>query len=944
LPLLTDSEKQRILVEWNKTEKDYPKEKCLHELFEEQAKVTPESIAVVCEGGELTYGELNERSNRLAHYLRRLGVGPEVLVGICVERSVEMVVGLLGILKAGGAYLPIDPDLPRERIEFMMSDAEVRFVLTKESLVKDRGLRMEHGEHQSFMFDPRIRLIRLDRDGPIIAAENDTNLETTVIQNDLAYVIYTSGSTGQPKGVQVTHKSLLNLVYWHDRAFSVTPFDRATQLATAGFDAAVWELWPYLTVGASVYIADDMTRLDAAVLRDWLVAQAITISFVPTALAESLMTLDWPAATALRVLLTGGDALRVYPPDTLPFRVFNNYGPTECTVVSTSAQVWPNAHPLIPPTIGRPIANSKVYILDVYRNPVPTGVVGEIYIGGAGVARGYLNRPELTAETFISHSFDGEPEQRLYKTGDLARYLPDGNIQFMGRADYQVKIRGYRIELGEIETVLCRHAQVQEAVVVVREDAAETASGTDRRLVGYIGVGENGAPGESELKEFLRRSLPDYMVPSAFVFLKNLPLTANGKLDRGALPAPACRAKGENFREPRNPTEIALADIWSQVLERSPIGLDDNFFDLGGHSLLSARLMARIKEELGAELPLRILFEGPTVAQLAPKIQSKKQESIFRQREQGEYIHLFELQAGDKNKPIFCFPFRGGLDGEFFNFTRIARHFGAQYSFYGLLARGLDGVSEPRRSVAEMAADYLEEIISVQPRGPYIFIGECQGGFVAYEAARQIMADGGEMGLLVLLDTHASVPARGFWRRCAVPLKYRVRKSPAWKYFKRRYDYHIQAMRRQSATAALGYSIAKMTRAVATVPFLINLEQAENPRCPESDEGRARLQLDRLKQTFDLAIRRYVLPYYTGRVSLLFNEQSYGANRMRDWADYIGGGMDVYKLPGGHDVCVPQNIPLVAEILRECLGGLDKKSESRHLAEPAYRRSRTSRL
>src|SRR5262249_46484091 len=312
-------ESHQLLAEWNDTETHYPNGRCIHELFENQVERTPDAVAVVFEHQKLTYRELNIRANQLARYLKKLGVGPEVLVGICVERSLEMMIGLLGILKAGGAYLPIDPELPRERIEFMMNDAEVRFVLTKESLVEDRGLPMEHGEHQSFIFDPRIRLISLDRDWSMIAVENDTDLDTTVIQNDLGNVISTSRSPGQPKGVPITHKSLLNLAFWHHQAFSVTPMDRATQLVGPGFDAAVWELWRYLTVGATVHITDDMTRLDAAALRDWLVAQAITISFVPTALAESLMTLDWPAETALRVLLTGGGGVRGFSPPCAAF-------------------------------------------------------------------------------------------------------------------------------------------------------------------------------------------------------------------------------------------------------------------------------------------------------------------------------------------------------------------------------------------------------------------------------------------------------------------------------------------------------------------------------------------------------------------------------------------------------------------------------------------------
>ena len=355
-----------------------------------------------------------------------------------------------------------------------------------------------------------------------------------------------------------------------------------------------------------------MTRLDAAAFRDWLVTQAITISFVPTALAESLMTLDWPQETALRVLLTGGDTLRVYPPETLPFRVFNNYGPTECTVVTTSVEVWPNAHPLRPPTIGRPIANRQVYILDTYRNPVPIGVVGEIYIGGDGVASGYLNKPELTADKFIFHSFNGEPAQRLYKSGDLARYLPDGNIDFLGRADNQVKVRGYRIELGEIECLLKQHPAVDKSVALVRED-----NPGDRRLVAYVVSKQQSPPTVSELCSFLRKKMPEYMVPSVFIFLDTLPLTANGKVNRQSLPVPdQSRPDLEHaFVAARTAVEKVLAKIWGDILKLERVGIDDNFFELGGHSLLATQVMSRINQALRVESPLRTLFERPTIAE-----------------------------------------------------------------------------------------------------------------------------------------------------------------------------------------------------------------------------------------------------------------------------------------------------------------------------------------
>ena len=613
LSLLSEAEKRQLLEEWNDTETDYPKDQCVHQLFEAQAERTPDATAVVFEDQRITYQELNQRANQLAHYLRKLGVGPEILVAICVERSIEMIVGLLAILKAGGAYVPIDPSYPAGRREFMLAEAQASVLLTQGSLFEEGWSRIENIERCSTI-DPHIQTVRMDRDWELIAKGHDANPENSITADNLAYVIFTSGSTGQPKGVQITHKSLLNLVFWHRQAFSVTAFDRATQLAGPGFDAAVWELWPYLTVGASIHIPNEMIRLDATSLRDWLVTHTITISFVPTALAENLITLEWPQETALRILLTGGDALHIYPPETLPFLVFNNYGPTECTVVAASAQIWPNARPAHPPTIGRPIANTEIYILDANLNPVGIAVPGELYIGGNGCARGYLNDADLTTAKFIKHSFIGEPARRFYKTGDLARYLPDGNIEFLGRLDHQVKIRGYRIELGEIEAVLSRHPGIQTAVVIAREHIR-----TNKLLVAYVVLHHECTVKNSELRDFLKQQLPDYMIPSAFVFLDVLPLTPNGKVDHRALPDPDQNRPEmvERYQAPRTATEEKLAGIWAEVLGIDQVGTHDNFFELGGHSLLAVRLFVEIEKTIGRRLPLATIFQAPTIGQLA---------------------------------------------------------------------------------------------------------------------------------------------------------------------------------------------------------------------------------------------------------------------------------------------------------------------------------------
>ncbi len=607
LTLLTEGEREQLLVEWNQTAREYPRERCVHELFEEQAERAPEAVAIVYGGEEVSYRELNRRANQLAHYLREQGVGPEVMVGLCVERSVEMVVGLLGILKAGGAYVPLDPEYPSQRLSFMLDDSGVGILLTQSKLAGAL-------ERQD------LHAVALDADWKIFAQESVENPQSTVEADNLAYVIYTSGSTGQPKGTQIQHGALLNLIFWHQRSYAVTPADRATQLAGIGFDACVWELWPYLAAGSSVYLPDDETRGLPERLLEWIRAKGVTVSFLPTPLAERVIDVEWPEGMALRALLTGGDRLHQYAPPSLGCELINHYGPTEAAVVATSALVPTASDGPTAPPIGRPIANTEIYLLDEQLEPVPVGVAGELYIGGAGLARGYLKRPDLTADRFLPHPFSTEPGARLYRTGDLAKYLPDGNIEFLGRIDQQIKLRGYRIELGEIETVLGQHPEIEQAVVTL------TAQGSEQRLVAYL-VAERELQ-HSELRSYLKERLPDYMIPSAFVQLEELPLTPNGKIDRRALPEPG-RVRGgaeQEYAAAQTPIEELLVGIWEEVLGVEGVGVHDNFFELGGHSLLATQLISRVRDVFQVELPLRSVFELSTVEKLAGAITQKRIE------------------------------------------------------------------------------------------------------------------------------------------------------------------------------------------------------------------------------------------------------------------------------------------------------------------------------
>jgi amino acid adenylation domain-containing protein len=601
LPLLSAAERHQLFTEWNDTAAGFPRAPFVHQMLAEHARRAPGAPAVVDGGRRLTYAELDARAEALAVRLRAAGVGPEVAVALCAERSLEMVVGTVAVVKAGGAYLPLDPSHPPERLSFMMSDSGATVLLTQQRLaaaLPQEGLQ-------------GLRVLLLDDE----AAEPFPRIEALepveVMAETPAYLIYTSGSTGRPKGVQVSHGSLANMVRWHHAWSGLAPGHHATQVAAPAFDATVFEIWPCLTVGACLHIIDDKTRLAPPRLIEWLASQGITLAFLPTPLAEALLDEPWPAEMALQALHTAGDRLHRGPRPGHPFALWNLYGPTEATVLASGRRVPPAAPGTEEgaPPIGRPISNAQIYLLDWRLQPVPLGVPGEILIGGAGLARGYLGQRRLTAERFIPDPFSGEPGARLYRTGDLARWLPGGDLDFLGRADQQVKIRGFRIELGEIEAELHEHPAVQVCVVLAREDAPG-----EKALVAYLVPREGQEPEVRELRQFLASKLPSYMVPSAFVSLPALPLSANGKIDRAALPAPL----RENLEvvAPRTPEETTLCRIWSQVLSREEVGIHDNFFDLGGDSILGIQVVSRA-QQAGLAFTAQDLFQHQTVADLA---------------------------------------------------------------------------------------------------------------------------------------------------------------------------------------------------------------------------------------------------------------------------------------------------------------------------------------
>jgi amino acid adenylation domain-containing protein len=621
LPIVT-AEEETLLAAWNDTAAELREDVCVDQLFEEQVDRAPDALAVAFEGRELSYRELEERANRLAHHLRELGVGPDRPVAIATGRTPEMVVAILGTLKAGGAYLPLDLDYPAERIAFLLRDADVAAVLTAHAVAD--GL------------PDFARRVELDTDWPAIEARPATRPERVSGPANLAYVIYTSGSTGTPKGVALEHTGLVNLLSWHRRTYDVRPEDRATHLAGLAFDASVWELWPYLTAGSSLHLVPDEVRLAPRRLVAWMGEHRITQSFVPTPLCEAMLREELPHDLPLAEVFTGGDKLHRAPDRELPFRLVNHYGPTENTVVATAVPVPPAPDDDTPPPIGHPIDNVQVFVLDRGGQLAPIGVPGELFIAGKSLARGYFGRPDLTGERFVTSPLDGET--RLYATGDLVRWREDGEIEFLGRLDGQVKVRGFRIELGEIEAQLGGHAGVAECAVVVRTGAGGGGTGgAEAALVGYA-VPANGTPPRPEdLRAHLREQLPEYMVPSAIVLLDAMPLTPNGKIDLRALPEPERTDAETEFVLPEGELEERIAAIWGELLELDRIGSTANFFDLGGHSLLLAQVHVRLQEAVDPALSIVELFRHPTVSSLATHLAGRADEDagVEKSRDRG---------------------------------------------------------------------------------------------------------------------------------------------------------------------------------------------------------------------------------------------------------------------------------------------------------------------
>ncbi|KAB8334016.1 amino acid adenylation domain-containing protein [Scytonema tolypothrichoides VB-61278] len=900
LPLLTATERHQLLFEWNKSQADYP-QKCIHQLFEKQVDQTPDAVAVVYEDQKLTYRELNARANKLAHHLQNLGVKPEMLVGISIQRSVELVVGLVAILKAGGAYVPLDPTYPKERLCLMLEDAQPQLLLTQQHLL------------EQLPCDGR-KVVCIDSDWEANAygtaspngRENATNLACQINADDLAYVIYTSGSTGKPKGVAVSHQAISRLLF-NTNYINIQSCDRIAQVSNTSFDAATFEIWGALVHGAQLIgITKDIT-LSPEEFAAKLQQQEISTIFLTTALFNQLASVVPDAFKNIRHLLFGGEAVdpssvKAILKNSSPQRLLHVYGPTECTTFSTWYLIQDLPEGATIP-IGRPIANTQTYILDHYLQPVPIGVVGELYIGGSGLAKGYLNRPELTAERFIRNPFSREDQARLYKTGDLARYLPDGNIEFVGRIDNQVKIRGFRIELGEIEAVLSQHPGIQYAAVIVRQDTND-----DKRLVAYVVPNRNQATTVSDLRHFLKQKLPNYMIPAAFVMLEALPLTPNGKVDRQALPAPeeVRRELEATFVAPRNELERQLTEIWEDILTVKPISVTDNFFDLGGHSLLAVRLFAQIKQKLGQKLPLATLFTSGTVEALAQmlsmqeKITHKQILAASDHEKQDTCLCLVPIQPLGSKPPFFCIH---PANGDVLCYRPLVLHLGTDQPFYGLKSQGLDETQPALTRIEDMAALYIKEIQTIQPNGPYFLGGFSIGGIIAYEMAQQLRKQGQEVGLIAMLDS--SVP--GFTKR-----------SP----FRKRIFIHIKNIFQFGPDYLIKKLVrwSKWSKSYITEKYTTFLGRTQP--LTETDNYMFIVH----KQAWET----YSFQPYPGRITLLRTDDNsrdtqegvvgFQTDPLLGWGNLITGGIDLHNIPGAHSTMLGEpHVRVVAEKLKDCL-------------------------
>ena len=890
ISLLTAAQERQLLVDWNQTQADYPRDVPLAALVEAQVKRTPQAVAITCGDKQLTFAELNERANQLAHHLLRHGAGPDQLVGVCLSRSLDTIVALLAIIKTGGAYLPIDPLLPSDRIQYLIEDSGVSTVISEQQhvnylpsfhgtviLMEDRGWQSSPRENPGVAVDP----------------------------TSLIYLIYTSGSTGKPKGVQVPRGAFTNFLWSMRDLLQLTDADRVLAVTTISFDMAGPEIWLPLVVGARMVLATREDAADGKLLLGLIEDQDVTFMQATPITWQLLFMAGWKQKKNMQVVC-GGEAM---PPELaaqlVPAvkRLWNLYGPTETTVWSTAYVVTDPSQPVL---IGRPFANTLCYILDNQRQPVPIGVTGELYIAGDGMAIGYLNRPELTSGAFVADPFQGGAKQ-MYRTGDLARYRGDGNIECLGRIDHQVKLRGYRIELGEIEAALKDIPEILEAVVTLREDQPG-----DKRLVAYIVCSHGLVPETTDIIRVLKTKLPYYMVPAVYQTLAKLPVSPSGKIDRKALPVPHAQqvSTAGTYEAPRGPVQEILARIWSEVLEVPRVGIHDDYFDLGGDSLRAVRLILKIRQAFPESRPsLATFLRAPTIERFASTLTGGD----------ADWSCLVPVREGVERPPFFCVH---GAGGNWMSMRALAMAMPGDQPFYCLQARGLDGRTAPFTTVEETAACYVEYIRSVQPNGPYNLGGGCYGGLVAFEMACQLRAVGERVDVLALIDATNHAYGR------------HVPKSRLL-YFKlsfifRRTIHHLRQLEETNPAERRRYLWQRFKIGWRVITEAKDVFSADGMSIDPNDEYRDRAasdssgddfeeNLDRIRDASLAASRKFIPKPYDGQVTV-FRAKQRPDEPYSDvglgWGPVVFGGVTVHEIDADHNnIFEPPAVNSVAELL-----------------------------
>ena len=907
LQLLSADERYQMLNKWNTTDAAYPTDKCIHQLFEAQVERDPDVVAVVCNDECLTYRELNRRANRLAHHLHTLGIGPDVLVGLAVDRSLDLMVGLLGILKAGGAYVPVDPTYPDERIGFMLEDAQVPVLVTQQHLIA----AMPAKNATVVCLDSEVALDR----------QRETNPACMATPESLAYVIYTSGSTGRPKGVQVVHRGVVNFLASMRTQPGLSAGDTLLAVTTLSFDIAALELFLPLIVGARVVLVSRETAASGPELAHLLKDRQVTVMQATPATWRLLLATGWEGDRRLKVLC-GGEPLTQELAEQLLPRVgslWNLYGPTETTIWSTLCQIEPDRAI----TIGRPIANTQVYVLDSNLQPLPIGVPGELHIGGAGLARGYRNRPELTGDRFISNPFSPESGARLYKTGDLARFLADGTIACLGRIDNQVKVRGFRIEPGEIEDVLAQHPAVRECAVVARDDVAG-----EKQLVAYIVAAEQ-APSNGQLREHLKQRLPDYMTPAVFVLLDSLPLTPNGKVDRRALPELSTSEllPGGQYVAPALPIHEQLVHLWEELLDVRPIGIRDNFFDLGGHSLLAANLITRIEDAFAQTIQPATFVADATIEHLANMLmwheEPDTRSSLLTLQQDGAKRPFFFLHGDYLRDPVWC--------------VNLARYLGHDQPLYALEPLRLEGWQHPP-TLSAMAATHVEIVRRIQPEGPYLLGGWCNGALVAFEMAQQLRAAGEQVSVLLLMEPYASELyqrithslMRHLARLVGWPLEDEVvayvKWSQRYKAAYRLVQYGYRVMRYGHRRAFEAYRALRDTVTAERASDLVNSQPSIHTRRRRRWETLPRADW---LEVFEWIAMEYEAHAYADEVIVIRSSEARRHQPVTGARWYTGNKhLAVRAVPGTHITCRTDHVRALADAVSGCLDTVAARSSA----------------